>query len=145
MSLIIAVTLPLPVRIPSSIIDVEFGVFVCPEDKVCLHASLLLFSRQKNHSRPKTYRGHAILGDHGNFPLIEDHSTPWRNFILKTTNRTVPACMLHGSVHLQVCVHNTHNNVFYQTHVLQASAHPHMDYTLRAASTDLDLTANGQV
>ena len=71
MSLIIAVALPLPVRISSSIINVEFGVFVCPEDMfACISASI---SREKHHSRPKIYRCHAILGDHGKFPLIENH------------------------------------------------------------------------
>ena len=78
--------------------------------RICLHASLLRFSRQKNHSRPKICRCNAPLsGDHGKVPLIENHSTPWRNFFLQTTNRTFPACIHHGSVHVQVRVHTSHN------------------------------------
>ena len=40
MSLVIAVALPLPVRISPSIINVDFGVFVCPESFfTCITAS----------------------------------------------------------------------------------------------------------
>lgn len=109
MSLIIAVALPLPRSHMPKHYQCRVRRICLPRGYVCMH-HCFDFRHKKNHSRPKIYRCHAPLsGDYRKVPLIENHSTPWRNSILQTTNSTVPACMLDGSVHVQVRVHTPHN------------------------------------